>query len=89
MNDLAKQIWEDGTRMVRAQAELAQRDAIQNVGATVADAKAPRHVWLLWNGYVVLLGVFLSEARAKRELEQYLSHNPTGDLWLEQRVAHQ
>lgn len=83
MNDLAKQIFADATTLLRAQAELAR-----NIDT------APRSVWLLWNGYalwetrVVLLGVFLSEARAKRELEQYLSHNPEEDLWVEQRVAH-
>ena len=77
MTDLAAQVYEDALRLARAQIELAER----------VEA-APRMVYLLWNGHTVLLGIFGTQAKADREMEDFLDHHPGADLWVESRVVH-
>lgn len=76
MNDLAKQIFDDASAQVRAQAELAH-----------AVEQAPRVVYLLWHHNTVI-GVCGTMARAEKEGVEYAKLKAGTVIRIEPRVVH-
>lgn len=75
--EFAKRLWDDATRMARANAEIARSVDV-----------APRIVFLLWRNEV-LLGICGTERRAKYERQLYEDlSGRTGEIMVEKRVMH-